>query len=83
LGKYFSLPDEDVDSDPLKFWKANEYALPKLAKLAKKYLCIPATSASSERAFSTAGQLYRKNRLRLTGKVAEQILFLHLLLRDD
>ena len=35
-------------------------------QLVRQVLCIPATSASSERVFSTAGNICRKKRTRLT-----------------
>ena len=38
----------------MKWWPTNSQ-LPHLKQLALKYLCIPATSASSERYFSSAG----------------------------
>ena len=43
---------EDV-TDPLEWWKNNNTAIPHLAIMAAKYLCIPVTSASSERTVST------------------------------
>ncbi|KAK0132481.1 Zinc finger BED domain-containing protein 1 [Merluccius polli] len=35
--------------DPLSWWKAHEQVYPFLAKLAKRYLCIPGTTVSAER----------------------------------
>jgi len=43
------------DEDPLAWWRTHEILFPKLAKLAKKFLAIPASSAPSERAFSKVG----------------------------
>ena len=40
------------NTDPLLYWQSKSVVMPSLAKLAKKYLMIPATSASVERLFS-------------------------------
>jgi zinc finger BED domain-containing protein 1 (E3 SUMO-protein ligase ZBED1) len=37
---------------PLQWWRANSSAYPVLAQLARAVLCVPATTASSERVFS-------------------------------
>ena len=55
----------------------NEINFPYLAKLALKYLSIPATSAPSERVFSTAGLTIAKDRARLEASRANEIVFLH------
>jgi len=39
----------DAEEDPLKWWIESQRIYPRLSKLARKYLCIPATSSSSER----------------------------------
>ena len=44
-----------ADSDlknPLEFWKKYEHMFPSLAKLAKKYLSVQASSAALKRIFS-------------------------------
>jgi len=51
---------------PLQWWKTNNVRYPVLAKMAKDYLAIPASSASSERAFSKAGLLITDRRGRLS-----------------
>jgi len=51
--------------NPLAWWKIRELKYPIISKIAKVYLAIPASSADSERLFSTAGIIltHRRNRL--------------------
>ena len=49
-------------SCPLLFWKINENRFKELSKLAKKYLGVPASSASVERMFSIAGHVFHTQR---------------------
>ena len=44
----------DPESNPLDWWKIQAPNYPILAKLAKKYLCICASSSASERLISTS-----------------------------
>ena len=63
--------------DPLvDFWKGNEGKYPLLAKLAKKYLAIPATSVTAERVFSKLGLLLSKRHLTLDPENVHQIIFM-------
>lgn len=62
---------------PLAWWKTKEEIYPTLAPLARKYLAVQATSASSERLFSTAGNIVTVKRARLTDDNVENIAFLH------
>ena len=62
---------------PLKWWKGKEAAFPTLAPLARKYLAIHATSASSERLFSTAGNTVTIKRARPRDENVENVVFLH------
>ena len=43
-----------------KWWLVHVSTYPVLAMLAKKYLCIPASSSASERVFSTSGDIVSK-----------------------
>uniref|UniRef100_A0AAR2KXW3 HAT C-terminal dimerisation domain-containing protein n=1 Tax=Pygocentrus nattereri TaxID=42514 RepID=A0AAR2KXW3_PYGNA len=43
---YMSLPTIGTDADPLAWWKMHAEGMPFLAKVARKYLCIPATSGT-------------------------------------
>ncbi|KAG1953590.1 zinc finger BED domain-containing protein [Pimephales promelas] len=63
--------------DILSFWESQSIAFPVLAKVSKMILCIPATSASSERTFSCAGQVLESGRNRLNSGTVDAILFLH------
>ncbi len=64
-------------TDPLVWWRNNEERFPKLSKLARKYLAIPATEVSSERVFSAAGLTLTTLRNRLDPDTVDQCLFLH------
>lgn len=62
-------------NDPLPWWKKNAPIFPTLAKLARKYLAVQATSAPSERVFSVASRLISSKRARLGSEMAGKILF--------
>lgn len=61
----------------LQFWKENMLSYPKLAKIAKVLLGIPATTSKSESAFSIAGCLIRSKRAKIEPYRAERVLFIH------
>uniref|UniRef100_A0AAY5L481 HAT C-terminal dimerisation domain-containing protein n=1 Tax=Esox lucius TaxID=8010 RepID=A0AAY5L481_ESOLU len=65
-----------LSEDPLIWWRCHETVFPLLAKLAKRYLCIPGTSVASERVFSTAGDIITAQRSMLTPEHVDQLLFL-------
>jgi len=44
------------DTDLIQFWFDNKSILPKLYTVARHVLYVPASSAASERVFSTAGR---------------------------
>ena len=64
-------------TNPLAWWKIKEQTYPYLATLAHHILCIPATSAPSERLFSHAGLTIAKDRANLDPEIAEDLIFLH------
>jgi hypothetical protein len=76
IANYLSVALSRIESDPLLVWKTMQNEYPKLAGFARKYLCIPATSASSERMFSSAGLTITKLRNRLTPDSASMLMFL-------
>ena len=63
--------------DPLLWWQKNEAQFPYLAKLASKFLGIPATEVASERSFSVAGLTLTKLRATLEPEHVDQIIFIH------
>lgn len=67
---------EEVFSNPLLWWKMQQKMLPLLSTLARRILCIPATSAPSERVFSTAGLTIAKCRASLQPQNASDLIFL-------
>jgi len=63
LDTYFKIPAlPHAKLDVLAWWKVQEPVLPLLADIARKYLCIPALSAPSERLFSASGNVCTKLR---------------------
>lgn len=74
------LPTKNPDgsfTNPLDWWRVKHHQFPLLSKLAIKYLAIPATSAPSERVFSTAGITIANERAKLDPKDAGDLVFLH------
>ncbi len=72
---YETMPEVTAELDPLTWWKTNETILPALAKFAKKYLCIAASSCASERVFSTSGLICSPRRARLTEEHIDMLVF--------
>jgi hypothetical protein len=79
LETYLKLPQLSCNQEInlLDWWNSKSVAFPYLAKLAKIYLCIPATSVPSERLFSTAGNVITDKRNRLHPNTISNLLFLN------
>ena len=75
VGKYLCI-DSSLDQKPLLWWKHYSVQFPNLSKLAQKYLCVPATSVSSERAFSTTGHIINSKRSCLLPEHTNMLVFL-------
>ncbi|XP_037118152.1 E3 SUMO-protein ligase ZBED1-like [Syngnathus acus] len=73
--QYFGEQPLSKKENPLPWWRTNAARYPTLAKLAKSFLGIPATSTSSERLFSTAGNT--KRRASLGSEQVDMLTFLH------
>jgi hypothetical protein len=76
LLKYRAEPDAPITSCPLEWWRDNQQHYPLLSKLARIYLCVPATSVPSERLFSCAGDLVTAQRSLLSGENVDMLIFL-------
>ena len=77
LEYFLKEPAQDPDSDALQWWAKNHERFPTLSKLAKKLMCIPATSVPSERVFSTSGNIVTKLRSSLKPDNVNMLVFLN------
>ena len=59
------------NDDPLKWWGKNCRRFPVMAAIAKTFFVIPASSSESERHFSAAGRVAKKDRNRLKPDILE------------
>ncbi|CAM4652576.1 unnamed protein product [Leuciscus chuanchicus] len=77
LRDYHQLAHIPTMDNPLKWWAQNEGSFPRLAKLAKSYLAVPATSTPSERIFSLAGNTVTRQRSSLHPSHVDALVFLN------
>ena len=77
LGRYLdmSIDEKFRTANPLLFWFYHQDQLLCLAKLARRFYSISATSASVDREFSAAGVLVNERRASLNPDTVEYILF--------
>ena len=76
IKSYLQSVEFDGEANPLEWWRLHQTNFPRLANLSKKYLCIPATSAPSERAFITGGNIVTCHRSALTPETGDKLVFL-------
>lgn len=72
LPKCGSAPQDN----PLHWWREKAQAYPLLAAVARKWLAVPASSAASERMFSSAGLTVTKKRTKLGSDRVATLVFL-------
>lgn len=76
ISTYLSSPCEEVDINPLNFWKENSEKYQKLTPLVKRVLSVPSSSAAVERLFSTAGKVFTPERCRLNDSRFSKLMFI-------
>ena len=75
--RYFTeAPLPLICKNPLTWWEMRTQYI-HLSSLAKKMLCIPATSVPSERVFSVAGNIINEKRSRLKPDNVNKLIFLY------
>jgi hypothetical protein len=78
LDSYFKLPPlPKAKMDVLEWWKVQEPAFPLLADIARKFLCVPASSSPSERLFSASGNICTRLRSSLDPTNLELLVYVH------
>jgi hypothetical protein len=82
LDAYVNL-DKSNATDALDWWRAHAGMLSPMDAVARWFLCLPATSAESERTFSLAGLVATSRRSRLSGPLVNDLVLLHRHLARD
>ena len=67
----------------LEWWRKNKEDFPLVAFVARSILSAQASSAETERLFSTAGYIISKYRTRLTGSRADKLILLSKFLKTE
>ena len=55
LNAYMRVHQVANDTDPHMWWKQHQQEFPRLSRMTRQYLSVPASSASPERLFSSVG----------------------------
>ena len=76
MDMYLQYPSLDIDESPLQWWRTEYNKMSLLSVAARKYLCICATSVSSERVFSVGGQIVNSRHSRLNPEKVNNLVFL-------
>ena len=76
ISQYCPHPKLGTDDSPLLWWKVEHSKSPNLVKLARKYLCVCATSVPSKQVFSCSGHIVTDKRSLLKPDTVQQMVFL-------
>jgi len=74
---WMELPPVDFRTDILEWWKNNERTFPVIANVARKYLAVPASQATTERSFRTAKKIVCDSRASLKPQRVERLVVWH------
>ena len=55
VNAYMRVQQVTNDTDPLMWWKEHQQEFPRLSRMPRQYLSVPASSVSPERLFSSVG----------------------------
>nr|XP_043066499.1 uncharacterized protein LOC122321135 [Drosophila bipectinata] len=77
LRQFLEVFNSPEDCNPLTFYKMSPDEMEPFKATAKQYLCVPATSTASERAFSKAGQIITDRISCLKPQTVDKLLFLN------
>ena len=73
LARYMALRVPAASASPLQYWKEQLNDFPILSQVARRLLCMSASSAQSERDFSAVGHTITDARSRLSASKVEAI----------
>ena len=76
LTRYLKQPLIDRNTDIYQYWKAKQFEFLIVSKIARDYLAMLATSASSECVFSISSDIVTKKQNRLVGDLVRMIVCL-------
>ena len=65
-----------MSDNPFSWWNGNKVLYPLLAKLARKYLTVQATSTPAERVMSEMGNILTKKRLAMSDETFSMAIYL-------
>jgi hypothetical protein len=68
---------EGMSFDLLAWWKNHIKMWPNLAKMARQYLALPATSAGVERLLSNGGQMHSSLKKSAKAQTSEMMLYIN------
>ncbi|EUC67535.1 hAT family dimerization protein [Rhizoctonia solani AG-3 Rhs1AP] len=72
ISKY--LREDLTEMSPLVWWRLNAHRFPRLAAMARDYLCIPGTSVAVERVFSAGRDLISVRRASLSAETIRTLM---------